>query len=69
MFAEKTPNPYTMFTSIQYQTLSKKDTTWKIGVKNLSVSSFQGFMLLFLNKRDDFMNKNEHFCNTPMKNV
>ena len=48
-----------MLTSIHYQTLSKKDTTWKISVKNPSVSSFQGFMLLFLNKRDDFVNKNE----------
>ena len=31
--------PYTKVTSIHYQTLSKKDTTWKI---DLSVRSLQG---------------------------
>ena len=31
--------PYTKITLIQYQTLSKKDTTWKIDVNNLSVRS------------------------------
>ena len=30
---------YTKVTPIRYQTLSKKDTTWKIDVSNLSVRS------------------------------
>ena len=30
---------YTQVTSIHYQTLSKKDTTWKIDVNNISVRS------------------------------
>ena len=34
--------PYTKVTSMHYQTLSKKDTTWKIDVTNLSVPSGQG---------------------------
>ena len=49
---------YTKVESIHYQTLFKKDTIWKIDVNNLSVRSFQGFLLLFLDKRDDFANKN-----------
>ena len=49
----------TKVTSIHYQTLSKKDTTWKIDVNNLSVYSLQGLLLLFLDKRDDFANKNK----------
>ena len=53
--------PYTKVTSIHYQTLSKKDTTWKIDVNNLSVRSLQGLLLLFLDQRDDFANKNEEF--------
>ena len=53
--------PYTKVTSIHYQALSKKDTNWKIDVKNLFVRSLQGFLLLFLDKRDDFTNKNEEF--------
>ena len=50
---------YTKVTSIHYQTLSKKDTTWKIDVNNLSIRSLQGLLLLFLDKRVDFANKNE----------
>ena len=53
----------TSVTSIHYQTLSKKDTTWKIDVNNLSVRSLQGLLLLFLDKRDDFSNKNEELKN------
>ena len=30
----KTEIPYTKVTSMHYQTLSKKDINWKIGVKN-----------------------------------
>ena len=50
---------YTRVTSIHHQTLSKKDTTWKIDVNNLSVRLLQGLLLLFLDKRDPFANKNE----------
>ena len=56
--------PYTKVTSIHYQTLSKKDTTWKIDVNNLSVCSLQGLLLLFFDKHDDFANKNEDFYNS-----
>ena len=59
--------PYTKVTSIHYQTLSKKDTAWKIDVNNLSVRSFQGLLLLFLDKRDDFANKNKEFYNPSIK--
>ena len=55
--------PYTKVTSIHYQILSKKDTTWKIDVNNLSVRSLQGLLILFLDKRDGFTNKNEEFYN------
>ena len=51
--------PHTNVTLIHYQTLSKKDTTWKIDVSKLSVRSLQGLLLLFLDKRDDFANKNK----------
>ena len=53
--------PYSKVTSIHYQTLSKKDTTWNTDVNNLSVRSLQVLLLLFLDKRDDFANKNENF--------
>ena len=56
-----TSSLYTKVTSIHYQTLSKKDTTWKIYVNNLSVRSLQCLLLLFLDKREDFANKNEEF--------
>ena len=59
---------YTKVESIHYQTLSKKDTIWKIDVNNLSVRSLQGLLLLFLDKRDDFANKNEEFYN-PSINI
>ena len=38
MYTGTTSIPYTKVTSIHYQTLSKKDTTWKIDVNNLSVT-------------------------------
>lgn len=38
--------PYTKVTSIHYQTLSRKETTWKIDIKNLPVRSFQDLLLL-----------------------
>ena len=63
LYTEKKLIYYTMVTSIHYQTLSKKDTTWKIDVNNLSVRSLQGLLLLFLDKRDGFANKNEEFYN------
>ena len=59
MYAGTTSTPYTKATSIYYQTLYKKDSTWKIDVNNLSVRSLQGLLLLFSDKREDFANKNE----------
>ena len=54
---------------MHYQTLSKKDTTWKIDVNNLPVPSLQGLLLLFLDKRDDFANKNKEFYNPSIKKI
>ena len=39
VYTGTTSIPYTKVTSIHYQTLSKKDTTWKIDVNNLSFRS------------------------------
>ena len=69
MYAGTTSIPYTKVTSIHYQALSKKDTTWKIDVNNLSVQSFQGLFLLFLDKCDDFENKNEEFYNPSINKI
>ena len=69
MYTRTTSIPYTKVTSIHYQTLSKKNTTWKIDVNNLSVWSLQGPLLLFLDKRDDFANKNEEFYNPSIKKM
>ena len=66
MYTGTTSIPYTKVT---FQTLSKKDTTWKIDVNNFSVRSFQGLLLLFLDKGDDFVNKNEEFCNPRIKKI
>ena len=69
MYTGTTSIPYTKVISVHYQTLSKKDTTWKTDVNNLSVRSFQGLLLLFLDKRDDFANKNEGFYNPKIKKI
>ena len=70
MYNGTTSIPYTRVTSIHYQTLSKKDTTWKVDVNNLSVWSLQGLLLLFLEKRDDdFANKNEEFYNPSIMKI
>ena len=69
MYSGTTLIPYTKVTSIHYQTLSKKHTTWKIDVNNLSVRSLQGLLLLFLDKRGDFPNKNEEFYNPSIKKI
>ena len=69
MYTGTTSIPYTKVRSIHYQTLSKKDTIWKIDVNNLSVCSLEGLLLLFLDKRDDFANKTEEFYNPSTKNI
>ena len=69
MYSGITSIPHTKVTSIHYQTLYKRDTTWKIDVNNLSVQSLQGLLLLFLDKRDDFANKNEIFYNPSIKKM
>ena len=69
MYTGKRSTPYTKVTLIHYQTLSKKHTTWKIGVNKLSFCSLQGLLLLFLDKRDDFVNKNEKFYNPSIKKL
>ena len=69
MYTGTTSIPYTKVTSIHYQKLFRKDTTWKIDVNNLSARSLQGLLLLFLDKHDDFANKNEEFCNPSIKKI
>ena len=61
--------PYMKVTSIYYESLKKKDTVWLIDVNNLSVRSLQGLLLLFIDKRDDFANKNEGFYNPSIKKI
>ena len=69
MYTGTTSITCTKVTSIHCQALSKKDTTWKINVNNLSVRSLQGLLLLFLDKRDDFANKNEEFYNPRIEKI
>ena len=69
MYTGTTSIPYTKVTSIHYQTLSKKDTTWKIDVNNLSVRSLQGLLLLFLDKHDEFPNKKEECYKPSIKKI
>ena len=38
-------------------------------MNNLSVYSLQGLLLLFLDKRDDFANKNKEFYNPSIKKI
>ena len=54
LYAGTTSNPHTKVRSIHYQILSKKDTTWKIDVNNLAVSTLQSFLFLFFDNHDDF---------------
>ena len=61
MYTGTTSISYTKVTSIHYQTPSKKDTTWKVDVNNLSVRSLQGLLLLFLDKRDDLPTEMKNF--------
>ena len=69
LYAGTTSILYTKVTSIDYQTLSKKDTSWKIDVNNLSVRSLQGLLLLFLDKHGDFADKNEEFYSPSIKKI
>ena len=69
MYTGTTSIPYTKVTSIHYQTISKKDTTWKIDVNNFYVQSLQGLLLLFPDKLDDFANKNVQFYNPSIKKI
>ena len=69
MYTEKTSIHYTKVTSIHYQKLFKKYTTWKIDENNLSFRSLQGLLLLFLDKRDEFANKNEEYYNPNINKI
>ena len=69
MYFGATSIPYTKVELIHYHTLSKKDAIWKIDVNNLSVRLLRGLLLLFLDKHDDFANKNKEFYNPSIKNV
>ena len=67
MYTGTTSIPYTKVTSIHHELLEKQDTTWKIDFNNLSARSLQGLLLIFLDKRDHFANKNEEFYNRSIK--
>ena len=69
LYARTTAIPYTKVTSIRYQTLSEKHTTWKIDVDNLSVGLLQDLLLLLLDKNDDFANRNEELYKPNIKKV
>ena len=69
MYTGTTSIPYTKVTSIHYELLKKQDTTFKIDVNNLSVRSLQGLRLIFLDKRDDVVNKNEELYNPSIKKI
>ena len=56
----------TKLTLIHYQTLSKTDTIRKID-NNFSALSMQGLLLLFLDKHDEFANKNEEFTTLSLR--
>ena len=60
---------YTKVELIHYHTLSRKDALWEIDVSNLSFRSLQGSLLLFLDKRTHFLNKNEEFFNPSIKKI
>ena len=38
-------------------------------MNNLSVRSLQGLLVLFLDQRDNFANKNEEYCNPSIKKI
>ena len=59
---------YTKVTSTHYQTLSWKDSTWKMDV-NMFSRWLQGFLLQFLKKRDHSTNKYNVFYNPDIKKV
>ena len=62
MYTETTSISYTKVTSIYYELL-------KTDVNNFSVRSLQGLLLLFLDKRKDFLNKNEEFYNPSIDKI
>ena len=69
MYTGTTLIPYTKVTSIHYQILYKKYKTCKTDLNNLSVRALQGLLLLFLDKRDYFANKNEEFYNPTIRKI
>ena len=69
MYIREMSIPYTKIASIHYQALSEKYIVWKIDVNYLSVRSLRGLLLLFLDKHDDFANKNEEFYNPSIKKI
>ena len=65
----ETSIPYTKVTAVHHQALSKKNENWKIDINNLSVRSLQGLLLLFVDNRNDFANKNKKFYKTSIKKI
>ena len=61
--------PYTKVTSVHYESLSKKDTVWKIDVNNLSVCFCRVYCYYSLTNVMIFANKNEEFYNPSIKKV
>ena len=69
MYTGTTSIPYTIVKSIHNELLRKQDTIWKIDANNLSFRSLQDVLLLFLEKLNDFGNKNEEFYNPSIKTI
>ena len=63
IYTGTTSIPYIKVTSIHYKSLEKKKDYLEVDANNLSVRSLQGLLLLFLDKRKDFLNKNQEFYN------
>ena len=69
MYGGTTSISYTKVTSIHYEKLYKRHAVWKIDMNKLSVHLLQGLLLLFVDKRDDFANKNEEFYNPSIAKI
>ena len=66
MYAMEMMIPSTKITLIHCQTRSKRETIRKLD-NNFSVLSMQGLLLLFLDKYDEFANKNEEFTTLSLR--
>ena len=69
LYTGTTAISYTKLIFIHYETLSKKYTTWKIEVSNLSFYLLQGLLVLLLGKKVEFASGDKEFYNPTSKKV